>query len=727
MTNDRTATSGGPTEGPGSTDRIAVEASVAEASAETIEGDDATDVPLGVVERQRYTVGGEHARGGLGRVLRARDRRLGRPVAIKELLHRNDSAEARFVREARITARLQHPGVVPIYEAGQWPDGKPFYAMKLVAGKPLSDVIAERPQLAQRLALLPKLLAVAETIAYAHSLRIVHRDLKPSNVLIGEYGETVVIDWGLAKGLDDHGAAEEALPDSDDAPAAADEPGLTVAGQILGTPSYMSPEQARGEAVDERADVYALGGMLYHLLAGVSPYRAGVAPGAPLRGVLDGPPRPLAEVCRGAPRDLVAIADKAMARDPAARYPDARALAADLARFTGGQLVAAHHYGIAGRLFRFVRRHRVAVSAAGAALAIVAVTLALSVRRVIAERDVAQSHRQAAEGVINFMIRDQYTSLDKLGKSDLIEATGRKVVEYYDKVAPYGLDTQGQTSRSFALHVVATAARQHGDFAESERFYRAGMADHEALFAAATTLKERVRQLEQIARGHLTFSMLAFEQGDGKRAAAEAWVAGMLVGPLAPIFLDNARLQHCMASIHLQLSDAAVGAKDFAAARDNAHRASIYLDGIAARGTPNNLPAGTRLDSDQMVARMREADAMQELGDVVAAAEIYQKVSETVTALATASPDDWLRQWDLAFSLANTAEAWRDAGDPVRAEVFYRRADEVTARLVAHDPTNRHWRTVRRATLEGGAELARERGDLARARALEQALSELGE
>src|SRR6185369_1345869 len=149
----------------------------------------------------RYDILGEHGRGGLGRVSRARDRELGRDVAIKELIARSHVSEVRFLREALITARLEHPGIVPVHEAGRWPDGTPFYAMKLVAGRPLRDLIAERPTVDERIGLLHHVIAVADAIAYAHGCNIIHRDLKPSNVIVGDFGETIVIDWGLAKGL----------------------------------------------------------------------------------------------------------------------------------------------------------------------------------------------------------------------------------------------------------------------------------------------------------------------------------------------------------------------------------------------------------------------------------------------------------------------------------------------------------------------------------------------
>src|ERR1044071_4999741 len=135
------------------------------------------------LDPDRYRILGEHGRGGLGRVLRAHDRELGRDVAIKELISGGGVAELRFLREALITARLEHPGIVPVHEAGRWPDGTPFYAMKLVSGRPLRDLIAERPTVDQRIGLLHHVIAVADAIAYAHGRDIIHRDLKPSNVI----------------------------------------------------------------------------------------------------------------------------------------------------------------------------------------------------------------------------------------------------------------------------------------------------------------------------------------------------------------------------------------------------------------------------------------------------------------------------------------------------------------------------------------------------------------
>ncbi|MEO7733267.1 MAG: serine/threonine-protein kinase, partial [Kofleriaceae bacterium] len=144
----------------------------------------------------RYEFLSEHGRGGLGRVSRAHDKDFGRDIAIKELLTRSHVNELRFVREAMITARLEHPGIVPVYETGRWPDGTPFYAMKLVSGRSLRALIAERKTVDERIGLLHHVIAVADAIAYAHGRSIIHRDLKPANVIVGDFGETVVIDWG---------------------------------------------------------------------------------------------------------------------------------------------------------------------------------------------------------------------------------------------------------------------------------------------------------------------------------------------------------------------------------------------------------------------------------------------------------------------------------------------------------------------------------------------------
>src|SRR4051812_42632627 len=196
--------------------------------------------PAGLPSTNRYTIGPEIARGGLGRVLSGHDKLLDRTVALKELLSRDFGDRGRFSREVLVTARLQHPSIVPIYDAGAWPDGEPFYAMKLISGRSFEQLVRERPTLPERLALLPNMIDVAEAIAYAHSQRVIHRDLKPANVIVGEFGETLVIDWGLAKSLD---APEEQEPPEPGQSWLKQKAGdaATEVGAVMGTPCYMAP------------------------------------------------------------------------------------------------------------------------------------------------------------------------------------------------------------------------------------------------------------------------------------------------------------------------------------------------------------------------------------------------------------------------------------------------------------------------------------------------------
>ncbi|HEV7559084.1 MAG TPA: serine/threonine-protein kinase, partial [Kofleriaceae bacterium] len=365
--------------GPADETRTSREPLCAGASSEPVEPRLAA--PLQTRDPERYEILGEHGRGGLGRVFRARDKELGRDIAVKELLERGHTTEVRFLREALITARLEHPSIVPVHEAGRWPDGTPFYAMKLVSGSPLKTLIDRASSVDARLALVANVVAVADAIAYAHDRKIIHRDLKPSNVIVGEFGETVVIDWGLAKALDEQ-------------PTAIDSPyrgtqghELTASGSVLGTPAYMAPEQYHGIA-DERTDIYALGGILFHVLVGRSPH-----------GETAQPPRdlPANAFPRKLPRDLSAIVRKAMAEQPSQRYPTARAFADDLRRYAQHQPVSARRYSVATRMARTFARHRAASLAIVGALVAVVAMLVVSLVRIDGERDEAESARNDAE------------------------------------------------------------------------------------------------------------------------------------------------------------------------------------------------------------------------------------------------------------------------------------------------------------------------------------------
>ncbi len=331
------------------------------------------DLPeASVLDEARHTLGAERARGGNGRIVEADDRYLGRRVALK-LMHEPGARATRFVREALITARLQHPNIVPIYDAGVRASGEPFYTMRLVPGQALRETIAAVGSLDERLALLPHVQAIADAVAYAHTQGVVHRDLTPGNVLVGPFGETVVIDWGLAKRIGEPDPGDPVPRSPLEETGLTD--GLTHTGAVLGTPGYMAPEQARGEDVDARADVFAIGAILYHVLAGTPP-RVGAA----------GPPA-LAGIEPGVPRDLAAIVAKAMAPSPSHRYPSAAELAADLRRFATGQLVSARRYTRWGIVRRWLARHRITVMVAAALGLALAFAVIAGTVGVVQERD----------------------------------------------------------------------------------------------------------------------------------------------------------------------------------------------------------------------------------------------------------------------------------------------------------------------------------------------------
>jgi serine/threonine protein kinase len=277
-------------------------------------------------------------RGGMGTVYLARDRDLEREVALKVVsLPEGDSAE-RLLREARILARLEHPGIVPVHDVGTLPDGRVFYAMKRVRGKRLDEVAKTAP-LAERLRVFTR---ICEAVAFAHAHGVIHRDLKPENVMVGSFGEVLVMDWGVAKIAasprpDPHPPAPSPTTPS---PSLGEgeknhvDGGVTAHGTILGTPGYMAPEQERGEVerIDERTDVWALGAILGFLLAGEE-----------------------------APRPLAAIRLRAMAAEPEERYPKVEELTGDLSRYLAGLSVGAYRESLAESAARVFRRYRMPI------------------------------------------------------------------------------------------------------------------------------------------------------------------------------------------------------------------------------------------------------------------------------------------------------------------------------------------------------------------------------
>jgi serine/threonine protein kinase/tetratricopeptide (TPR) repeat protein len=350
----------------------------------------------------RYRILRPHARGGLGEVFVAEDTELGRHVALKEIqAHHADLPESRtrFVLEAQITGGLEHPGIVPVYGLGSYADGRPFYAMRFVQGESLRAAIRRfhglppSPGFAgagtgvrvprfdgvEFRQLLAQFVAVCQAVAYAHSRGVLHRDLKPDNVMLGKFGETLVVDWGLAKVIG-RGEREGDPAESETTlrPRSGSHPSATAVGQALGTPTYMSPEQADGQ-LDELgppADIYSLGATLYELLTGRPPFTGSVR--EVFLQVRRGEIVPPRCVQPAVPRPLEAVCLKAMNVRPGQRYSTAQELAADVERWLADEPVSARREPLSARVWRWIKRHRMLVTALSATVMVGLVSLAVA-------------------------------------------------------------------------------------------------------------------------------------------------------------------------------------------------------------------------------------------------------------------------------------------------------------------------------------------------------------
>lgn len=400
---------------------------------------------VGVGTARRYRVLRAHAKGGLGEVFVARDDELQRNVALKEIQPRfadRLESRARFVLEAEITGGLEHPGIVPVYGFGQYSDGRPFYAMRFIRGKSFAESIADfhssteknRSERALELRkLLGRFVDVCDAIAYAHSRGVLHRDLKPANVMLGDFGETLVVDWGLAKAASkpentQHVRDQQELDLLQ--PISGSGVEATVDGSAMGTPAYMSPEQACGrlKELSTSTDIYALGAILYSVLCGQAPIQ-GDTINQLLEKARAGDIHAPSSILSNVPASLEAVCMKALSHDPKNRYGSARLLADDVESYLADEAVVARVDPLPTRAWRWIRKHRTVSASVAAALFVGSVALAISNTLILTEQDRTSEQRDLA--VKNFQLArdsvDQYFT--DVSQSVLLKTPGMQPLQ----------------------------------------------------------------------------------------------------------------------------------------------------------------------------------------------------------------------------------------------------------------------------------------------------------
>jgi serine/threonine-protein kinase len=618
--------------------------------------------------RGRYVLTQLHAQGGLGRVWLARDQALGRDVALKEL--RPEGAErpalwARFLEEARVTGQLEHPGIVPVYELARRPDdGQPFYAMRFVKGHTLAAALQayhekRRAGTATPLelrGLLSAFVAVCNAAAYAHSRGVIHRDLKPANVVLGDFGEVMVLDWGLAKVLGRGTAEGSPAPVALAADAARQD---TVQGQVLGTPAYMAPEQAEGrpDLLDARTDVYGLGALLYEILTGQPPFGGGELPEV-LRRVREEVPAPPRQLVAATPRPLEAVCLKALAKLGADRYATATGLADEVQRWLADEPVRAYPEPAAVRAGRWARRHRTWVAGAAAAAAVAVATLGTATVLLRQARNVAQlRQREASEQ------RDEARAKYRLAR-DAVNQMLTEVGETRLKDVP--------AMEPVRRALLEKALAFYQQFLEERH-------DDPALRRDTGQAFERVGRINHLLGKH-DAALAAFQQALG------------LQGRLADDYPDEPEYRWDLATTCLGLDKLHGDLHRLNESGPASERAVRLLEGLV-----RDYPGVGKYRFDLANGYNNLAVLGHETGRREPAKDYFQKALAIYEPLARAHPGTPEYQLRLAGAQQNFARLCADTGQLAEAEALYKTALAVWDRLVRaypNDPTYRDTQAV---------------------------------
>ena len=718
-------------------------------------------------EARRYRILKPHAKGGLGQVFVAVDAELNREVALKEIKEQfADDAEARrrFLFEGEVTGALEHPGIVPVYGLGAYDDGRPFYAMRFIRGDDLQtelrrfhDSVAKRRDVYAGATELRKLLSrfvdVCQAVAYAHDRGVLHRDIKPSNIMLGKYGETLVVDWGLARLMNapreqaparsptpilepDDDFGETSGVASDEAPVrpkASRGARSTIVGTLLGSPNYMSPELATGmhDIAGVPSDVFLLGATLFEILTGQPPYVG--------RSTLDvlklarecRHPRPR-DVWPGAPKPLEAICLKAMSRQPEDRYPSATALADDVERWLNDEPVSAARESAWDRGRRWLRKHRAWATSGTAALAVVAAVATTAAVVIQSQKDdiarLAEQEREAKDEALrnaDIARRQRDLALDTLSSlvfdvQDRMEARPalHTLKEDLLGVAVDGLAKVSQAIEGGAERTGRMAAMARirladiytvvGRTSEAERLVLAALVELEKLLAAEPSDRSLARDLS-IAHQRLGDARLA--AGDLTAARRSFEMVLEIVEPPANAADADARAKRDLSLALERLGNTSQTAGDLPAARKYFERA-LAIDEALAREEPEN----DERKRDLSIDHERLGTVMQAAGEFALARQAFEACQTIRRQLVEADGASVVARRDLAIACERLGDALQASGDLLGAKAQFEEALALAEALVKADPENTQPRRGLAVAHERLAEITSLLGDQAAAR-----------
>jgi serine/threonine-protein kinase len=661
--------------------------------------------------RDRYTLSRLHATGGIGRVWLARDASLGRDVALKELRPERAGQPAlwaRFLREAQVTGQLEHPGIVPVYEVGRRPDDQaPFYTMRFVRGRTFAESARDYHERRHRGAaaplelrdLLTVFVTVCNAVAYAHSRGVLHRDLKPENVVLGEYGEVIVLDWGLAKLV---GEREEGTPPLELATSGESVDG-TVQGQVVGTPAYMSPEQAEGrlDVLDVRSDVYGLGAILYEVLTGQPPFTKSVAQDL-LQQVVHEPPTPPHVFFPGVPKALEAICLKALAKKPGDRYGTAREMADEARRWLADEPVGAYRDPLTTRLTRWGRRHRTVTVSVAVLLFCTIVGLAVGAILINQERARVETERARAEA--NFrQARDAvdryYTTVSESrllgvpGLQPLRKELLQAAEEYYrDFLIEHGDDPAVQADAADAFFRIGWITQAIGRPADAVEPLQKATSLYQKL---ADDYPQRPDYRSEEASGHSALGLVALALHKIDEALREQREALAIRAALAKDNPGDVGAQAKLAITHRNLGDIylQVGkTKEALAEWDKALALrTALLKAPASSDRRKTDWAGRRgwflpIREDLVSLQMARARVLRETGHPQEALTVLRQARDVLDELQEEHSSD-LRFLRLRGDLHNEeGTSYLDLGKLDEAERTYREAIRIFEGLIAGNP-----------------------------------------